>query len=125
MEAWQIAAKSAAVGLTLLDRPDNHILVACGSKTFRQTPGGEIVYPGPQAFTSAGIKIFAVQAEIKPENSELEDLVQGGVFGAVCVSPAVGTITATFNVQTGQEYEVSLYWVETAYGPIEHCCRTK
>lgn len=114
LEAWQITAKSAAVGLTLLDRPDDHIVIACGSKTFKQTPAGEIVYPGPQAFTSAGVKISSTAGNVKAEDSELDDFVQGGIFNAVCTAKPGGPITATFNVQQGKEYTISLYWAETA-----------
>ena len=60
LEAWQITSKAAFVGMTLLDRPDDRVVVACGSKVFQQTPAGEILYPGPLVFSSAGLKILSL-----------------------------------------------------------------
>lgn len=112
LEAWQITAKSAFVGMTLLDRPDDRIVVACGSKVFQQTPAGEILYPGPLVFTSAGLTISAVTGSVKPDNADLDDLVVGGAFTAACTVAEGESITATFNVETGQSYMISFFWVE-------------
>lgn len=113
LEAWQITVKSAFVGMTLLDRPDNRIVVACGSKVFQQTPAGEILYPGPQVFTSAGLKLSTVAGPITPDNTDLDDLVQGGGFSGVCTAAAGQYITATFNVQQGEPYMISFFWAES------------
>lgn len=115
LEAWQITAKSASVGMTLLDRPDDRIVVACASKVFKQTPKGEILYPGPQAFTSAGLQMKAISGSVAPENTDLQDLVQGGAFLGACQKAEGQTITATFSVEQGQPYTISFFWVEFEY----------
>eukprot|EP00892_Ulva_mutabilis_P000623 jgi/Ulvmu1/10561/UM065_0015.1 len=114
MEVSQIKSKSGATGMTLLDRADNHIVVACGSKVFQQSPGGEILYPGPEAFTSAGLTLTRIATTITPADPMLEDLVAGGAFRELCTAAAGEVITATFNVQNGQEYTVTPYFAETS-----------
>lgn len=123
LEAWQITSKSAFVGMTLLDRPDDRIVVSCASKVFRQTPAGEILYPGPQAFTSAGLQIRAAAGTVTPDHSDLNDLVEGGAFSGMCTTAAGETITATFNVQERQPYTISFFWAESqcAASLVLHC----
>lgn len=113
----QITAKSSAVGLTLLDRADDHIVVACGSKVFLQSPGGEILYPGPEAFTSADLSLSRIASVITPADPALADLVAAGAFREVCMTAAGGAITATFHVQDGQQYTITPYFAETSYAP--------
>ena len=117
MEVSQIKAKSGAVGMTLLDRADDHIVVACGSKVFQQSPGGEILYPGPEAFTSAGLTLTRIAATITPADPALADLVAGGAFREMCTTAAGGSITATFNVRKGQEYTIIPYFAEPMCAP--------
>lgn len=117
VEVWQLAAKAAAAGMHLLDRKDDRLVVACGAKGFRQSPRGEVLYPGPEAFTSAGLTLSAVGTTITPAEPALEDLVDGGLFKSVCTAPAGSGITATFNVQQAQDYSVLIYWAETACVP--------
>ena len=125
MEVSQIQAKSGAVGMTLLDRADNHIVVACGSKVFQQSPGGEILYPGPEAFTSAGLTLTRLTATITPADPALADLVAGGAFQEVCTASAAGAITATFNVKKGEEYTVIPYFAETSCASTPPCSTQK
>eukprot|EP00892_Ulva_mutabilis_P000625 jgi/Ulvmu1/10563/UM065_0017.1 len=114
MEVSQVRTKSGATGMTLLDRADDHIVVACGSKVFQQSPGGEILYPGPEAFTSAGLTLTRITTSITPAAPALADLVAGGAFRDVCTAAAGGAITATFHVQSGEEYTVTPYFAETS-----------
>ena len=118
MEVSQITAKSGAIGMTLLDRADDHIVVACGSKIFQQSPGGEILYPGPEAFTSAGLTLTRIATTISPADPALGDLVAGGAFREVCTAAAGGAITATFNVQKGKHYTITPYFAETSCAPL-------
>ena len=54
LEVWKVLKKTAAAGISLFDSPDDRIVVACGSKLFQQSPSGVMIYPGPEAFSSAG-----------------------------------------------------------------------
>lgn len=63
VEVWKVLKKAAAAGITLLDSPDDNIVVACGSKSFLQSPSGIVIYPGPEAFTSAGALLLTTDQQ--------------------------------------------------------------
>jgi hypothetical protein len=117
VEVWHLHTKDAFAGLHLLDSADNHLVVARASKHFRQTPTGEVLYPGPDAFSSAGLTMSPAGAQVTPSEPSLGDLVAGGLFSTQCTAPAGTPITATFSVQQSQEYRVTIFWAETSCAP--------
>lgn len=60
-----------------------------------------------------GLTLAPVQSVVKAVGDGLKDLVEGGLFSAVCTAAAGQPITASFAVQTGEQYTVEVLLAET------------
>lgn len=111
VESYKVNEKSEGEA-QLLDRPDDRLTIACGSNVFSQTADGEVVYPGSEAFTGAGLQLTQFDAKQVASSEPAHDrLIQIGAFNSECYADT-GTITATVAVLPNEAYVLSFLYDE-------------
>jgi hypothetical protein len=114
VEAYKVREKSQG-DAQLLDRPDDKLTLWCGSHIFAQTADGEVIYPGSEAFTGAGLHLAQFDAkQVASSDPSHDQLIQLGAFNSECYADN-GRITATFNVQPNEVYLLSFLFDELWY----------